>query len=69
VSYCNVIHIDGNVVDAKANTCEHYVIGMLLSLDLMLPSLLTGFGTKPWFNLLGSLYSGVEWAPSIVQKE
>jgi len=35
VSYCNVILIDGNVVDAKASTCEHYVIGILLSLDLM----------------------------------
>jgi hypothetical protein len=36
VSYCNVIHIEGNVVDAKANIYEHYVKGMLLSLDLML---------------------------------
>ncbi len=37
--YCNVIRIDGNVVDAKVSTCEHYVIGMLLSLDLMLEAI------------------------------
>ncbi len=39
MTYCNV-NIDGNVVDAKASTCEHHVIEMLLSLDLMLEAIL-----------------------------